>query len=36
VAAALRASMDRLTVLSKGENALVSELLERIADAEPG
>ncbi|WP_257449227.1 TetR/AcrR family transcriptional regulator [Archangium lipolyticum] len=36
VAAALRASMDRLTVLTKGESALLSELLDRIADAEPG
>lgn len=33
VATALRASMDRLTVLTKGESALLSELLERIADA---
>ncbi|PTL76522.1 TetR/AcrR family transcriptional regulator [Vitiosangium sp. GDMCC 1.1324] len=34
VAAALRASMDRLTVLTQGESALLRELLERIADAE--
>jgi len=34
VATALRASMDRLTVLTKGESALLSELLDRIADAE--
>jgi hypothetical protein len=33
VAAALRASLDRISVLSKGESALLSELLERIADA---
>lgn len=33
MAAALRASMDRLTVLTPGERALLSELLERIADA---
>ncbi|ATB33603.1 hypothetical protein [Melittangium boletus] len=34
VATALRASMDRITVLTKGESALLSELLDRIADAE--
>ncbi|RKG65915.1 TetR/AcrR family transcriptional regulator [Corallococcus terminator] len=34
VAAALRASLDRIRVLSKGESLLLSELLERIADAE--
>ncbi|MCY1047066.1 TetR family transcriptional regulator [Corallococcus sp. bb12-1] len=34
VASALRASMDRIQVLSKGESLLLSELLERIADAE--
>ncbi|RKH18016.1 TetR/AcrR family transcriptional regulator [Corallococcus praedator] len=33
VAAALRASIDRLGVLTKGESLLLSELLERIADA---
>ncbi|MET0404255.1 MAG: TetR/AcrR family transcriptional regulator [Cystobacter sp.] len=33
VAAALRASMDRVTVLTQGESALLRELLERIADA---
>ncbi|WP_224366412.1 TetR/AcrR family transcriptional regulator [Hyalangium versicolor] len=32
-AAALRASMDRLTVLTKGESLLLSELLDRIADS---
>ncbi|NVJ19651.1 TetR/AcrR family transcriptional regulator [Myxococcus sp. AM011] len=34
VATALRASVARLRVLSKGESLLLSELLERIADAE--
>ena len=34
VATALRASLDRLTVLSKGESALLGELLERIANTE--
>ncbi|NOK07865.1 TetR/AcrR family transcriptional regulator [Corallococcus exercitus] len=33
MAAALRASMGRVRVLSKGESLLLSELLERIADA---
>lgn len=34
VAAALRASLERVTVLSPGERALLGELLERIANAE--
>ncbi|MBN8226823.1 TetR family transcriptional regulator [Corallococcus macrosporus] len=34
MAAALRASLDRIRVLSKGESLLLSELLERITDAE--
>ncbi|MFY2559785.1 TetR/AcrR family transcriptional regulator [Corallococcus terminator] len=34
VATALRASVDRLRVLSRGESLLLSELLERIANAE--
>ncbi|RKH64744.1 TetR/AcrR family transcriptional regulator [Corallococcus aberystwythensis] len=33
VAATLRASLDRVTVLTKGERALLSELLERIANS---
>ncbi|WP_257446661.1 TetR/AcrR family transcriptional regulator [Archangium lipolyticum] len=33
VAAALRASLDRITVLTQGERLLLSELLDRIADA---
>ncbi|KFE67144.1 TetR family transcriptional regulator [Hyalangium minutum] len=32
-AAALRASIDQITVLTKGESLLLSELLDRIADA---